>query len=560
MKKYLPIVLLILIVILGFTVRFYKLGKVPAGIYNDEAGQGYAAYSIFKTGKDEFGKPLPIIFRSFTDFKTPVYIYSIVPLIPFFGLSTFTIRFPSAFFSLLTIPLIYFLILKLMPEKKLGQELALTAALLLSVSPWHIVFSRTDYECVVALFLFCLGIYTFYLSFKRPYLIVLSLIIFAVSIPAYHAERLLTPLTVAVLFYRFRKTLLSENYLKYLITGAVLGFLILLPTLSISTTPGFLARARGLNIFFHQKQLPAGYLEKYDESGANLINSSWFLTGEEFLSLYFAYYSPRNMFNLGDYVTRSSYPNMATFFVWEFPFYLIGLLFLIKRKELGELRFVTIFLLLIAPLPAAITRDPYTTIRSLPLLIPQIIAISLGIITTLYWVSNRIRRLGIAALCLLIIYSVLNLYSSGVVLNEFYRARDWNYGLEQVANFLGTTDPGIPVLVDSADENFMELAFFLKTDPQAFQKDNYEVSIQNYYSDMSRLSIHKLGRVIVKPLKWDEDLKKDQFIVADSIGISKDQIREHNLTIEKEILFPDQSVAYRILRTNPSAENSQKHP
>src|SRR5688572_19610364 len=117
MKKYLPIIALILIIAVGFATRFYQLGKAPKGLYIDEAGQGYSAYSLLKTGKDEFGKPFPIVFRGLTDFKTPVYTYSIVPLIPIFGLSVFTVRLPSFIFSLLTLPLLYLLIRKLIPDE-----------------------------------------------------------------------------------------------------------------------------------------------------------------------------------------------------------------------------------------------------------------------------------------------------------------------------------------------------------------------------------------------------------------------------------------------------------
>src|SRR3972149_9527773 len=100
-------------VFLAIATRLYKLGEAPQGLYLDEAAQGYNAYSVLKTGNDEFGKAFPVVFRSFADFKTPVYIYLIVPLIPIFGLTKFTVRFPSFFFSILTIPILYFLISEL---------------------------------------------------------------------------------------------------------------------------------------------------------------------------------------------------------------------------------------------------------------------------------------------------------------------------------------------------------------------------------------------------------------------------------------------------------------
>ncbi|MDZ4228834.1 MAG: glycosyl transferase, partial [Patescibacteria group bacterium] len=60
---------LILILLLAAGLRFYQLGRVPSGFVNDEAAFGYNAYSLIKTGRDEFGEFLPIIFHSFGEGK-----------------------------------------------------------------------------------------------------------------------------------------------------------------------------------------------------------------------------------------------------------------------------------------------------------------------------------------------------------------------------------------------------------------------------------------------------------------------------------------------------------
>src|SRR3989344_4077756 len=235
MKKF---VLLIAIITLGFITRFYLLGKAPAGLYLDEAAQGYNAYSILKTGKDEFGKSFPIVFRSFADFKTPVYIYLIAPLIPIFGLSPFTVRFPSFFFSTLTIPLLYFLIRKLSAP----PAVAIICALMLAISPWHILFGRADFEANIALFFLLLAIYAFYSALRKPFLLILAAIFFVIAFSAYHAERIIVPLILLLFFLRYRRELLSPSHRRYFPAGLILGLLLLLPTLSVMVSPGFLAR------------------------------------------------------------------------------------------------------------------------------------------------------------------------------------------------------------------------------------------------------------------------------------------------------------------------------
>lgn len=565
MKKITIYILLIIAVILAILTRFYKLGVAPKGLYLDEAGQGYSAYSILKTGKDEFGKSFPIVFRSFNDFKTPVYIYLVVPLIPLFGLTAFTVRFPSFFFSILTIPLLYLLIKELINstsqkikiDKKTTDLVAIISSLLLSISPWHILFGRTNFECNVALFFYLFGVYLFFKSLKKPKLLIASALSFAIAIPAYHAQRIITPLTLIALFIKYRKTVLDTKHIKSFIIGILVGIIVCLPTVLVAFTPGFLARASGLNIFSHNKYLPAGYNLTYTGIFNWFINNSFLLSLKEFLSLYFSYLLPRNMFILGDYGPRSSFPQLSTFFLWQFPFYIYGIYLLIKNKQLGNLRWFTIFLLLISPLPAAVTRDPYSSIRSLQLVIPQTIIISIGLSSLVSRIlkSKTFTKIVFFGFSIfLVIYSLGKLYSSVVILNEYYRANEWNYGWEEVVNEIKILNPEYSIVVDSArSEPYIQILFYLKFDPIVYQKDNTFISLNEYYTNMERNSEIKIGNITTRTINWKNDLAKKQYLIGDELAISLDQIERENLTLIKEVKYPDGKCAFRIVETNPRA-------
>jgi len=549
-KKY-TIFILAFAVFLGIATRIYLLGDAPAGLYLDEAAQGYNAYSILKTGNDEFGKSFPVVFRSFTDFKTPVYIYLLVPLIPVFGLTKFAVRFPSFFFSILTLPLFYLLLREITP-KKIAKAIALVTTLLLSISPWHVLFGRTNFESNLALFFFLAGIYFFYLGLKKPKILIISAISLAIAIPSYHAQRVITPLMILILFLKYRKTLITPPHRRPLIIGLIVGLLILLPTLVVATTPGFLARASGLNIFSHARQLPAGFLANCEGLFCGIINNSFSLTSREFLALYTSYFSPRNMFILGDSGPRSSFPELSTFYLWQYPFYLYGLYLLIKRKRFSELRFFTLSLLLISPLPAAVTRDPYSTIRALQLVIPQLIIIGIGIIGVYQKLKVPIHKVAALGVFLLVItYSVAKLWSSVIILNEYFRAPYWNYGWEQVAKSLQERDQNIPVVVDNArTEPYSQLIFFLKFDPLSYQNENLEVPLSEYYNNMNRNRTKIIGNIVTRSINWEKDLKEEIYLVGDRLAISAEQIKTHNLTLVKEVLYPDGVVAFRIVKTN----------
>lgn len=549
------IIFVVFALALGFAIltRFYKLGEAPAGLYIDEAGQGYNAYSILLTGKDEFGKPFPFVFRSFIDFKTPIYIYLVVPFIPLFDLTSFTVRFPSFIFSILTFPVIFLLLLKISPPK-ISTALALLTTLLLAISPWHIVFARTNFECNVALFFFLAGVYFFYRGLERPIWLLLSAIMLAIAIPSYHSQRIVTPAILFILFLKYRDNLFSKNFKYFTIAAISIGLIISLPTLSVATTPGFLARASGLNILSHERQMPAGFLEDYKGPFQFIINGSWFLSTWEFVSLYVSYFSPRNMFILGDSGFRDSYPELATFFVWQFPFYIYGLYLLVRKRNLGELRFFILGLLLIAPVPAALTRDPYSTIRSLPLVIPQLIVISLGMLSFWEYLKNRLVKIGtLVVLVILVVYSVAKLYSSAIVLNEHFRGFYWDYGWEEVVRLIKEDlSPNLPIIVDNTRfEPYSQIAFFLKYPPEKYQEENHEVSLTGYYTNMNRNRTKKIGNITTRAISWEDDLLAEQYLIGDSLAISEQQIKDHNLELIREVYYPDRSPAYRIVKTQP---------
>src|SRR5258708_36081811 len=91
------------IIILAALLRLWQLGNVPISPDWDEAALGYNAYSIMHTGRDEYGKFLPIVLRSFDDYKPALYSNLAIPSIEIFGLNVFSVRFPSAIFVILAV-------------------------------------------------------------------------------------------------------------------------------------------------------------------------------------------------------------------------------------------------------------------------------------------------------------------------------------------------------------------------------------------------------------------------------------------------------------------------
>ena len=113
--------LLIAIVIFAFVLRLYRINEIPAGFFCDEASYGYDAYSILTTGRDRYGNFMPLVFKSFGDYVPPVFIYSIIPNLLFFGLNEFSVRFTSIVYGILVIIFTYLLAEKVFNDKLVSK-------------------------------------------------------------------------------------------------------------------------------------------------------------------------------------------------------------------------------------------------------------------------------------------------------------------------------------------------------------------------------------------------------------------------------------------------------
>src|SRR3989338_194384 len=156
---------LIAIIFLAAVLNLFWLNRVPPGLNWDEAAIGWNAKTIWHLRLDEFGTRLPISFKSFGDFKAPLYIYLTAPVVGLFGASELTVRLVSIVAGIASVAIMYFLS---------GP----TAALLLAISPWHILLSRPALEANLALMLVLAGIWFFKEATKRPILLLASVLSF----------------------------------------------------------------------------------------------------------------------------------------------------------------------------------------------------------------------------------------------------------------------------------------------------------------------------------------------------------------------------------------------
>jgi len=128
-------VLLLLAIAVGLALRVFQLGEIPPALNQDEAVNGYDAYSIALTGRDHHGHPLPVFgLESYGDWVSPLLTFLTVPVVGLFGLSVASVRAATAIVGVLAIPAVYLLGVELFRRRGVG----LVAAWYLAISPWAV--------------------------------------------------------------------------------------------------------------------------------------------------------------------------------------------------------------------------------------------------------------------------------------------------------------------------------------------------------------------------------------------------------------------------------------
>ena len=372
-KKYSEYLLLGIVFLLALSVRIYLLPTLPNGLQQDELNAGYQGYKIILTGRDFLGNFLPFFINRFGDFRPAGIFYVDGLSVLLLGLSTFAIRFPSALFGALTSVAVYFFVRGLFKNSKI----ALLSAVLLAISPWHIVTSRSTSEQVIALFLMIVAA-TFLvwgMNLSKRIFLLYSGIIFLGSYFFYHTPRVFIPIFVVLVAFlssyvpeRFSK----KNIKSLLVPIWVLGILLGGVTIALSLTTAGVGRLNQTSVWGNSS-VNAG-IKALDDSergniyAARVFDNKLVVYGKTILDQYLTYFSPEFLYIKGGVPDRYVVPQMGLFYYLELPFLLMGFYFLIKRKD--PMYLIPLLWLLVGPIATSITLDDVPNIQRSLFMLP----------------------------------------------------------------------------------------------------------------------------------------------------------------------------------------------
>lgn len=508
-------------------LRLYQIGTVPASPDWDEVALGYNAYSIMQTGKDEYGKFLPVVLESFDDYKPALYAYLIIPFISVFDLTVLAVRLPGVIFGILAVLGVFLLSKSLFQngitygKYKLDVNiLSLLITFLFAISPWHIQFSRVAFEAQVGLSINIYAILFFVKALRNKIFLPFSFSFAAISIYVYQSEKVYIPLLFLLLFAVFHKQFIRISK-KWIIFSFVLAVFIILPMLFyILTNPNSLNRAKGVSVFSDTTKLLAQNTEKInrDRDSGNyiglLIDNRRIEYGKAFISGYVSHFEPNWLFYRGDSL-RHQPPYMGLLYIFDLPFILIGIYVLIFSGIQKRIKIFLIGYILISPIPASITIDVPHAVRTINMLpAPQILS-AIGILYVSYCLLRLkpifkypIYSILLAAFSLNVLY-YLNQY---FIQMNYYYSKAWQYGWSEAVEYTLAHESEFEKIVitnvSPLDQSYMFYLFYMKYDPKKYLESGGTKS--GGFAD-SHTAFEKFE---FRPIHWDQDknLKNTLFV------------------------------------------------
>lgn len=524
--------ILLLIFLLALGLRFYHLGINPPSPYWEEAAIGYDVYSILKTGKDFHGNSWPLVaFESFGDYKPSLYFYTAVPAIALFGLNVFAVRFPSALFGSLTVLLIYLL----SKELKIGNwKLNILAALLLAISPWHLQLSRAGFEANLGLFFVVLGAWLFFKGLKKPKYFALCALSFAFSLYAYHADRLFVPL-LGLSFGLFHLKKLWQNKFSSLLAMAIF-FILAWPLATKLNTAAVKQRFAQTSAFATLEPIiKSNQLIEVDDDGrlAKLIHHRFWHYKDIFIDHYLDQFNFNFLFLSGDTNPRHSTQLVGSLYLIQLPLLFWGILLAFKRKD--QQLWPLIIWLLLAPVPAALTKATPHALRSLPMLIPLTIISAYALIQLI-----KEAKKSLVMVMILIVFSLGLLFEHSRYLFIYYRdyprlySQHWQYGYQQMVNYVAQNQDSYDQIYITRQHGRPSIYywFYTQADPRLVQALNNQIpKDQGEYLQFNQISF---------------GLPDSDKLMPNSLIVTSGQTPSSQARLLKEIKALDNQVVFSI--------------
>lgn len=474
---------LLLLFISALLLRVVGWEKFPPGFIADEATMGYDAYSLLNTGRDQFGTAWPLAFRSFGDWRPPLYIWTTIPFVALLGLTPLAVRLPSMLAGSIGVVLMY-----LLGKEVFSKRVGLLSALFLMLSPWSLLHSRFAQEANLSTLTILSGVTLAIYWLKANKLAYLSFsgIFFALSFYAYHNARLTTPLLViGLIIVAWRKSLIARKYFKQILISVFMATLVLLPLVNYLTHNWQAAwrRASAQSVIGN----PGILAQLYDEIAREGPNRNIFfirLRHNKLLSYakaigrgYALHFSPDFLFFRGDPHERFQTPGVGLLNLTLLVMIPLGVVALF---QIDYRRKFILWWLLAAPTVASLSTIVPNSQHAQDLMIPLNLIAGAGAIGAYAHLArwHKLKLLVLLGFAAVFLFSLWRFYIgyTAIIPYQSKYLQNWHY-YGSVFEKIQALSPARVVFLGG--QFYINLAFHEQYDPAKFQREVVVETPQN---------------------------------------------------------------------------------
>lgn len=547
MKK---IIILAAVVILGSILRLYQLNSFPEGIHIDEASRGYNAYSILKTGKDEYGTSFPIFFQAEGEYKLPIGVYASSLFYNFFGLSKYSDRLFSVFLAIAAIIVVY----GVFYEIRQNNKLSLLGTFLYSASHWFWSFSRNSdvaHQIVITSTLLSIFFLIKFIKNKNNIKLVTSFVFALIAMFSYRSATLVLPLFFLIVFFIYFKKFEFSKKLLYLFLLALMFFLLFFSLNAVMKR----FESSGTNSSPEMVSLQGEQLREDGVSANTYVSRfmhnkamNWFrLIGKK----YWENLDPSFLFWKGDESLNNSIANEPNFLYFEVVFFGCGMFFLNRKMKIVEIDNLLVLLIFLSPIPSSLVMDSRNGARLLIAGFAFTHIIAYGIFSLL----NVVKQTKIRILFACAIIGAY-FYFSSFMIHEFYIHKTihqpWyrNYSLEDLVTEINKKKNEYKNVV--FETNFVTLYMFIsKFNP---------IELQEKIKNMSNYNFKTKNMSIISPNFSIGTCGFGNFGVIEVLYVCSGNRIPMKSKIIKVFRYGDGQISYILLEFDPNAKLGVKLP
>ncbi len=322
-------------------VHVAALSRVPPGLYADEASFGYNAFCVLRTGADEAGERLPLFFRAFGEYKSPVFAYALVPAIALLGPTPAAVRLVAALFALGTAAFLGLLVGERSGSRTLGRLAFVLAGLL----PWLFTPGRVGWESPALPCLISAAWWAWERATRARSLawFALSWLAWTLAFYSYPPARLMVPVLVVLLVSTSRRELAGSRLRCALAGSVLLAGLVVVGMWSFAHPGALTGRLRVI----------AGWRDSSGLAGA---------VGGAIVK-FLRYLSPQFLFTHGDPILRHHSGWGGELFLFMLPALVVGLVVAWTRSREGFFGFALLGFAAF-PLAACLTEGDFHAMRT----------------------------------------------------------------------------------------------------------------------------------------------------------------------------------------------------